>query len=81
MASLKGWLDRLLGRTPEPQEPVARPPQARKARPKPAQPGGLEIVDAPPAEQPKHPGAAGFDPYGNDAGYTKPHSWERIDHD
>jgi hypothetical protein len=79
MASLRTWMDRLLGRTPAPRHPVATPQPEKKA--KPAPPGTLELIDEPPKEGPKHVGAAGFDPYGNDAGFTKPHSWERIDHD
>jgi hypothetical protein len=41
----------------------------------------LEIAETPAPHPPARPGSAGFDPYGNDAGYTKPHSWERVDHD
>lgn len=26
-------------------------------------------------------GAGGFDPYSSDAGFEKPHSWERIERD
>jgi hypothetical protein len=41
----------------------------------------MKLVDAPPDRTPSRVGAAGFDPYASDAGYSKPHSWERIDHD
>jgi len=42
---------------------------------------GLELADDEPRDRPSHTGAAGFDPYSSDAGYSKPHSWERVDHD
>jgi hypothetical protein len=77
MGSLRDWWDRMLGRSPPAPPPVKRraPPQ----NPKPA--ATLEIADTPATREPVHPGSAGFDSYGNDAGYTKPHSWERVDHD
>jgi hypothetical protein len=38
-------------------------------------------VDEVPRHGPSRVGEAGFDPYASDAGYAKPHSWERVDHD
>jgi hypothetical protein len=51
------------------------------AAPKAQKTSGLELTDAPEARKPSRVGAAGFDPYSSDAGYSKPHSWERVDHD
>jgi hypothetical protein len=42
---------------------------------------GLSLADEPAPKKPGRSGAAGFDPYASDAGYAKPHSWERVDHD
>lgn len=82
MSMIGDWFRRLRGR------PVARPAAPRKGRPKPVQSAqsaaseGLTIEDAPPPAQPSaRVGAGGFDPYSSDAGYQKPHSWERVDHD
>jgi hypothetical protein len=41
----------------------------------------MKLVDAAPGKTRSRIGAAGFDPYASDAGYSKPHSWERLDHD
>ena len=41
----------------------------------------LTLTDDPPQEKRRRPGSVGIDPYSNDAGYAKPHSWERVDHD
>jgi hypothetical protein len=41
----------------------------------------LSVVDEPPKQKDSRTGASGFDPYSSDAGYAKPHSWERVDHD
>jgi len=76
MASLRTWWDRLLGRETY-EEPTAHAPDLRDhphvSKPASETPGSLTVTDTPPP--------AGFDPYGNDAGFSKPHSWERIDHD
>jgi hypothetical protein len=78
MSRLRDWWRRLAGTPPEVQEPPrgATPPP----RPDPSS-DALEVVEAPPARKPSRVGAAGFDPYSSDAGYSKPHSWERVDHD
>ena len=77
MGTVKSWWRKLMGRgavQPVEAKPPATPPKAPK-------PSGLELTDAPEARNPSRVGAAGFDPYSSDAGYSKPHSWERVDHD
>jgi hypothetical protein len=78
MPRLAEWWRRLTGGPRDVQDH----PQPVATRPRPAaQSDGLEIVDAPPVRRPSRVGAAGFDPYASDAGFSKPHSWERLDHD
>lgn len=78
MSRLADWWRRLAGGSPE----VPDRPQPAAPRPHPvAPPDGLELGDAPPVRGPGRVGAAGFDPYASDAGFSKPHSWERVDHD
>jgi hypothetical protein len=80
MGGLRDWWKRLTGRSTASQEALRRAPPA--ARSKPAEPtGSLEITEDVPRPKPSRVGAAGFDPYSSDAGFAKPHSWERIDHD
>jgi hypothetical protein len=74
---LKSWWRKLVGREAVPPVAANPPPAAPKA----PQVSGLELTDAPEAKKPSRVGAAGFDPYSSDAGYSKPHSWERVDHD
>ena len=77
MGILRTWWRKLAGRGPAP-EPSAR----RPARPAAGQPTDtLHLADGPPRKAPPRVGAAGFDPYSSDGGYSKPHSWERVDHD
>jgi hypothetical protein len=76
MGTVRSWWQKLTGR--EPAKPV---PQPRTAAPKAPKSPGLELSDAPEPRKPTKVGAAGFDPYSSDAGYSKPHSWERVDHD
>lgn len=79
MSMIGDWFRRLLGRTVErPAPPPARPKPAAARNPA---SGELSIDETPPARAPNKPGGAGFDPYSSDAGYQKPHSWERVDHD
>ena len=77
MGTLKSWWRKFTGR--ETAQPVAAKPMV--AAPKARKTSGLELTDAPEARKPSRVGAAGFDPYSSDAGYSKPHSWERVDHD
>jgi hypothetical protein len=75
MGTVRTWWQKILGREPPPAP--APKPAARKA----PQASGLQLADDADAKQPSRVGAAGFDPYSSDAGYSKPHSWERVDHD
>ena len=77
MGTVRAWWHKLLGKEPT----AAAAPVARPARPKEPKPSGLELADGPAPKGPSRTGAAGFDPYSSDAGYSKPHSWERVDHD
>jgi hypothetical protein len=76
MGRLRDWWVRLTGQAVAPTEPPQQP------RPR-AAPGddGLKLADDLPKPRPSRTAAAGFDPYSSDAGYAKPHSWERVDHD
>ncbi len=76
MGTLQSWWRKLTGKAPE--APVSIPkPVPRKAPPA----EGLGLAEDPKAKGPGKVGPAGFDPYSSDAGYSKPHSWERVDHD
>lgn len=75
MGTVRAWWQRIMGREPQPA-PVQKP-----AAPKAAKSSGLQLADEPDPKGPSRVGAAGFDPYSSDAGYSKPHSWERVDHD
>jgi hypothetical protein len=77
MGTVKSWWRKFTGRE------VAQPASARRpaASPKAPKDSGLQLADAPEDRKPSRVGAAGIDPYSSDAGYSKPHSWERLDHD
>jgi hypothetical protein len=77
MGTVKSWWRKLTGQDAAPPIVADRP----VAAPKPPKTSGLELADAPESRKPSRVGAAGFDPYSSDAGYSKPHSWERVDHD
>jgi hypothetical protein len=77
MGSVKSWWHKFTGRGAA--RPVAVNPPV--AAPKTQKTAGLELAEAPEGGKPSRVGAAGFDPYSSDAGYSKPHSWERVDHD
>jgi hypothetical protein len=80
MGGLRDWWEHLTGRTAASHEPPRKAPRAAGAQPgKPSR--GLELADEAPKVKPSGVGQAGFDPYSSDAGFAKPHSWERIDHD
>jgi len=79
VSKLGDWWRRVTGRTataaPHPR-PAARPaPSSKPASDE------LALADHAAPKRPSRTGAAGFDPYSSDAGYAKPHSWERLDHD
>lgn len=81
MGRLRDWWDRVTGRAaataagPHRRTPQAGPQPDRKP------PGELSLADEPPQQKASATGRAGFDPYSSDAGFAKPHSWERVDHD
>jgi len=79
MSRLRDWWHRLTGRETAARaapRPVPKVPDSAKPVP-----GELGILDEPIPKKPSRTGAAGFDPYASDAGFAKPHSWERVDHD
>ena len=78
MVRLHDWWQRLTGTTGEPEAPPRHAPPQPKVQP-PVE--GLQLVDGAAQRTPSRVGEAGFDPYASDAGYAKPHSWERVDHD
>ena len=81
MGTLRRWIYQLTGRsrlaTDQTARPMTRPPVPKPA----AATGELSLLDEPVNQPRNHHGSAGVNPYSNDAGYSKPHSWERIDHD
>lgn len=77
MGTLHAWWQRMTG-----GDSASGPVEPNPARP--AGPKGLadlQLAGDPPARRPSRVGAAGFDPYSSDAGFSKPHTWERVDHD
>ncbi len=83
MGTLKQWWRKLAGRgapaIPRPEPRRTAPP--RRTTPNARSADELALIDEPPPRPDRHHGAAGVDPYANDAGFAKPHSWERVDHD
>lgn len=80
MGRLRDWWERRTGTSATAvavRHPATPLPQAG---PQPTD-DGLTLADGAPRNRPSRRGEAGFDPYASDAGYSKPHSWERIDHD
>ncbi len=80
MGNLRAWWQKLMGKgdvAGVPAPGLARSPAPRSA----PRSDGLEMVDEPERTEPRRAGAAGVDPYSSDAGYAKPHSWDRVDHD
>ena len=78
MARLDELWHRLTGKDQVAQAPAGRR-RPRTARP--SEPSTLAQAEYPPAHKQPRVGEAGFDPYSSDAGYQKPHAWERLDHD
>jgi len=78
MGRLRNWWQRLTG---APHEPPPKPPAVTARPSQPPSADGLELADDEQRERPSRIGAAGFDPYASDAGYAKPHSWERVERD
>lgn len=77
MGHLQRWWQRLTGTGPA----SVQLPRSTAAARKPDDPAEMKLIDAVPGKTRSRVGAAGFDPYASDAGYSKPHSWERVDHD
>ena len=81
MGRLRDWWDRVTGRAPATTElRHERSPKAH-AQADPNPPGELSLADEATKQKSARTGPSGFDPYSSDAGYAKPHSWERVDHD
>ena len=80
---LQRWWDDLLGRPRwhRDDDVTTTRPGLRATRSEPSRPGELSVASDPPRAERKLRRGAGVDPYANDAGFAKPHSWERIDHD
>ncbi|HWJ07370.1 MAG TPA: hypothetical protein VNS57_16465 [Steroidobacteraceae bacterium] len=84
---LQRWWDELLGRPRWYRDPGGSTTKSglQPVRPQPQSTAGLSLAEDAPSSKTRGRSAArrsaGMDPYANDAGYAKPHSWERIDHD
>ena len=82
---LQRWWDKLLGRPPwyrDSNVTVSRTDLYDGGAPrKPAQPesGGLSLEDDEASAKSRKRRTAGVDPYSNDAGFAKPHGWDRVD--
>lgn len=76
MGKLRNWWQKLTGSEPAPEVSATNPGPPAKPKVK----EGLQLADDLPGKGPSRVGAAGFDPYSSDAGYSKPHTWERVDH-
>ena len=79
---LQRWWDELLGRPPwyRDTDVTRTRPWLADAADKPDN-SGLSLTEDSKAVSPKPRRSAGSDPYSNDAGFQKPHGWERVDHD
>lgn len=88
MALLRLWRRRRRGPSDGPTKSLRAEPRSPTLLqttdpPSPVASGdGLRLENERPAP-PSHPRprGTGFDPYASDAGFAKPHSWERVDHD
>jgi hypothetical protein len=86
-ARLQRWWDKLLGRPPwyrDSNVTVSRSDLYNQGAPrKPAHPesGELSLADDEASDKSRKRRTAGGDPYSNDAGFSKPRAWDRIDHD
>jgi hypothetical protein len=81
MRRLRDWWERMTGRTPAAAESRDEPAPKGPGRTDAKASGELSLADGPPKQKPSRTGQSGFDPYSSDAGFAKPHSWERVDHD
>jgi len=80
MGRLRDWWNRVTGAAVAGAANARRAPPAR-SRPPPGSSSELSLEDSPPQSRARRAGRAGFDPYSSDGGFSKPHSWERLDHD
>jgi len=77
MGTLRTWWNKLTGKESAPEAATRKP----LSPPRPKAQEGLQLVDDLPGKPPSRVGEVGFDPYSSDAGFSKPHTWERVDHD
>lgn len=86
-ARLLRWWDKLLGRPPwyrDSNVTVSRTDlydEGESRPPRQAGPGELTLVDDDAGGKGRRRRSTGVDPYSNDAGFAKPHGWDRIDRD
>jgi len=76
MGQLRHWWQYLTGK-PDDQKSVPPAPSARVK--KPSATDELRLADGERPRRRSRLREAGFDPYANDAGFSKPHSWERVE--
>jgi hypothetical protein len=76
MGRLRYWWQHLTGKADKKKS--ASPAATVRAKARPAE-DELSLADDERPSRPSRLREAGFDPYANDAGFGKPHSWERID--
>lgn len=82
MERLRQWWQRVTGKAAAAAGAPARTGAGRQSAATQTPPAGeLSLAEDTPEPHGSRLGEAGFDPYSSDAGYAKPHSWERVDHD
>lgn len=81
------WWDRLLGRPPwyrDSNVTISRTDlydESASRQPSKPEPGELTLVDDETTGKGRRRRTAGVNPYSNDAGFQKPHGWDRVDRD
>jgi hypothetical protein len=87
-ARLQRWWDRMLGRPPwyrDTNVTISRTAlyseDAAERKPAVPAPDELTLVDDDGVNKRRTHRSAGVDPYSNDAGFAKPHGWERKERD
>ena len=81
---LQRWWDKLLGRPPwyrDTNVTISRSDLWADPPPEKSKPDDLTLVDDTKSAKSKSHRSAGADPYSNDAGFAKPHGWERVERD
>ena len=82
-ARLLRWWDTLLGRPPwyrDSNVTVSRTDlydEGASKKPAPPAPGELSLAEDDDSNKARRRRSAGVDPYSNDAGFAKPHGWNR----